>query len=290
MRSRRHFLQLSFAALLVSVTRAALSKADPPDVPPAPVPTPAPIFAVPEMPHVPQRVLLPLMQSRIAPAAVPLVQAVPQAGQQIYLPLVQAGTPLIGAPLLGPASGSAEQAIAWLSARAIDSNNITKIVNDYQRIGEQVKLDWFLAIAQMAHETGSLTSWWSQPPRRNLAGIGVTGEWLPGLPDGSPGTAPGPAWAWSAQLGRWLAGVSFPTWGSDAVPAHLGRLLAYALPAGQGDLIQQSLIDQALSYRSLPASHRNSAPTILGLNGRWAVPGTEYGQQIMALAEAMRRL
>jgi hypothetical protein len=234
--------------------------------------------------------LLPLVQLSQAPVAVPFVPAASQASQQVYLPLIQTSAPpLIGAPLLGPASGSVEQAIAWLSARAIN-NDIPRIVNTYQRIGDQVGLDWFLAIAQMAHETGSLTSWWSQPPRRNLAGIGVTGAWRPGLPDGSPGPAPGPAWAWSAQLGRWLAGVSFPTWGSDAVPAHLGRLLAYALPVDQGNLAQEALIAQALSYRSLPASHRNSAPTILGLNGRWAVPGTEYGQRIMALAEAMRQL
>ena len=293
MRSRRHFLQLSFVALLVSATRAALSKADPPDVlTPGLVPTPEslPTIAVPATPRVlPQ--LLPLVLSSEAPTAVPFVPAASQADQQLYLPLVQASAPpLIGAPLLGPVSGSAAQAISWLSARDIYTNDIARIVNTYQRIGEQVGLDWFLAIAQMAHETGSLTSWWSQPPRRNLAGIGVTGAWLPGLPDGSPGPAPGPAWAWSAQLGRWLAGVSFPTWGSDAVPAHLGRLLAYTLPADQGDLAQESLIAKALSYRSLPASHRNSAPTILGLNGRWAVPGTEYGQRIMALAEAMRRL
>ncbi|MEO7909682.1 MAG: hypothetical protein ABIV47_08545 [Roseiflexaceae bacterium] len=292
MRTRRHFLQLSFAALLVSATRVVLSNADPSDAPPAPMPTPVPrpTFAAPTtLRTLPQ--LLPLVLSSEAPTAVPFVPAASQAGQQIYLPLVQASAPaLIGAPLLGPASGSAEQAIAWLSARAIYDNDIARIVNTYQHIGEQVGLDWFLAIAQMAHETGSLTSWWSQPPRRNLAGIGVTGAWLPGLPDGSPGPAPGSAWAWSAQLGRWLAGVSFPTWGSDAVPAHLGRLLAYTLPAGQGDLTQQSLIAKALSYRSLPASHRNSAPTILGLTGRWAVPGTEYGQRIMALADSMRRL
>jgi Mannosyl-glycoprotein endo-beta-N-acetylglucosaminidase len=291
MRSRRHFLQLSFAALLVSAARAALSKADPPDVPiPTPVPTSAPTFAAPETPHERQQVLLPLMQSSEAPVTVPFIPAAVQAHQQIYLPLVQTSAPpLIGAPLLGPASGSAAQAIAWLAARDIYSNDIARIVNTYQRIGEQVGLDWFLALAQMAHETGSLTSWWSQPPRRNLAGIGVTGEWRAGLPDGSPGPAPGSAWVWSAQLGCWLAGVSFPTWGSDAVPAHLGRLLAYTLPAGQGDLTQQSLIAKALSYRALPASHRNSAPTILGLNGRWAVPGTEYGQRIMALAAAMRQ-
>jgi hypothetical protein len=291
MRSRRHFLQLSLVALLVSAAKAAFSNADPPDGPPAPVPTPAPTSAAPEMPRALRQVRLPLVLSSEAPVALPVVPAASQADQQIYMPLLRASAPpLIGAPLLGPASGSAEQAIAWLSARAIDSNDITRIVNDYQRIGELVGLDWFLAIAQMAHETGSLTSWWSQPPRRNLAGIGVTGAWRAGLPDGSQGPAPGPAWAWNERLGRWLEGVSFPTWGSDAVPAHLGRLLAYTLPADMGDLTQQSLIAHALGYRPLPASHRGSAPTILGLNGRWAVPGTDYGQRIMALAEAIRQL
>jgi Mannosyl-glycoprotein endo-beta-N-acetylglucosaminidase len=290
MQSRRRFLQLSFAALLASAARAVLSNAELPEVPPAPDSTLVPTSAATALPRAPRHVRLPLVLSRAAPTTVPFVPAVAPAPQPVYLPLVQTSTPQIGAPLVGPASGSAAQAIAWLAARDIYGTDITRIVNTYQRIGEQVGLDWFLAIAQMAHETGSLTSWWSQPPRRNLAGIGVTGAWQAGLPDGSPGPAPGPAWAWSAPLGRWLAGVSFPTWGSDAVPAHLGRLLAYALPAGLGDLTQQSLIAQAVGYRSLSASHYGSAPTIVGLNGRWAVPGTEYGQRIMALAEAMRRL
>ena len=30
------------------------------------------------------------------------------------------------------------------------------------------------------------------------------------------------------------------------------------------------------------------APTIYGLNGRWAVPGSDYGQRIVALAHRMR--
>ncbi len=287
MRSRRRFLQLSSVTLLVSAARAVLSKADPPDVPPTPVPT----AAVPQPSRASRQLRLPLVLASEAPVPTPFVPAVSQADQQVYLPLLQASAPpLLGAPLLGPASGSAEQAITWLSARAIDNDNITRIVDTYQRIGEQVGIDWFLAIAQMAHETGSLTSWWSQPPRRNLAGIGVTGASRAGLPDGAPGPAPGPAWVWSDRLGRWLEGVSFPSWANDAVPAHLGRLLAYALPADKGDLTQQSLIAYALGYRSLPASHRGSAPTIVGLNGRWAVPGTDYGQRIMALAEAMRWL
>src|SRR4051794_14152901 len=180
MHSRRRFLQFSFAALTVSAARAVLSNADPPDVPAAPGSTPGPttlLVAASASPRVPQHALLPLLLSHTAPVATPIVPAASQASQQLYLPLVQTGPPLMGAPLLGPASGSAEQAIAWLAARDIYNNDIVRIVNLYQRIGEKVGLDWFLAIAQMAHETGSLTSWWSQPPRRNPAGIGVTGAW-----------------------------------------------------------------------------------------------------------------
>jgi hypothetical protein len=291
-------MRLSCVALLASAARALYTQAEPPGAAPAQAPAPAPLPAASD--HAgrsvaARQVLLPLAVASQAPTAAPLALAVPQAGQQIHLPLIRAGAPPppppAGAPLLGPASGSAAQALAWLSARSVFADDdVIRIVNNYQRIGDSAGLDWFLAIAQMAHETGSLTSWWSQAPRRNLAGIGVTGAWRPGLPDGSQGPPPGPAWAWSSALGRWLEGVSFATWASDAVPAHLGRLLAYALPADQGSATQQALISQALSYRSLPASHRNVAPTILGLNGRWAVPGTEYGQRIMLLADAMRRM
>ena len=285
-------MQLSFAALLASAARAVFIRAEPPDAPLAPRPEPAPIAAPESPPYAARQVLLPLALASEAPVMAPAAPAALQAGPEIYVPLIQASAPPpIGAPLLGPASGSAEQAIAWLSARALyTSDDVITIVHIYLRAGESVGLDWFLALAQMAHETGSLTSWWSQRPRRNPAGIGVTGAWRAGLPDGTPGPAPGPAWAWNPILNRWLEGVSFATWASDAVPAHLGRLLAYALPAGQGDAAQQALIAKALSYRSLPASHRGIAPTILGLNGRWAVPGTDYGQRIMLLAEAMRRL
>ncbi|MDQ3092701.1 MAG: glucosaminidase domain-containing protein [Actinomycetota bacterium] len=56
-------------------------------------------------------------------------------------------------------------------------------------------VDPLVVIAQMDHETGHLSSYWSQRPRRNPAGIGVTG-------------APG-------------AGVSFPRW-YHSVDAHIG--------------------------------------------------------------------
>jgi hypothetical protein len=280
--------------MLVSAARAVFTQAEPPETPAQTPDLPAPLpAAAPQRPPLASRqALLPLALASQALVDAPLAAAASQADQHIFVPLIQASAPApIGAALLGAASGSAAQAIAWLSARALyTSDDVITIVNIYQRIGDAVGIDWFLAIAQMAHETGSLTSWWSQRPRRNPAGIGVTGAWRPGLPDGSQGPAPGPAWVWNDTLKRWLEGLAFATWASDAVPAHLGRLLAYALPAGHGDAAQQALIAQALGYRSLPASHRGIAPTILGLNGRWAVPGTQYGQRIMALAEAMRQL
>jgi hypothetical protein len=178
----------------------------------------------------------------------------------------------------------AKQATDWLAARAAGytPHDITAIVATYTDIGGGAGVDWFLALAQLAHETGSLTSWWSQRPRRNPAGIGVTGRVQPGAPDAPPG----PGWTWDGA--QWREGLSFTTWEDDAIPAHLGRLLAYALTDAQASPSQRTLIDRALGYRPLPDAYRGVAPTITGLNGRWAVPGTGYGQSIAALAQRMR--
>lgn len=124
-------------------------------------------------------------------------------------------------------------------------------------------VDPVVAIAQMAHETGALTSWWSARPRRNPAGIGVTG--VPG------------------------AGVSFATWEHDAIPAHLGRLLAYAVKPADRTPDQQAAVDRALAYRPLPAALHGSAPMIYLLGAAhnptgvgWADPGDHYGAAIAA--------
>lgn len=210
--------------------------------------------------------------------------------QPVWLPMIQAVPPAAvddvpnDAPLLGPPSGTTAQAIAYLARRAVGYTlfDITSIVNTYQQMGEPVGLDWFLALAQMAHETGSITSWWSQRPRRNPAGIGVTGRVLAGTPDAPP---PGD-WAWHNN--QWEEGVSFATWADDGIPAQLGRLLAYALTDDRMTDAQRALTARALSYRPLPASLRGVAPTIIGLNGRWAWPGTNYGQAIIDLMRRMQ--
>jgi hypothetical protein len=232
----------------------------------------------------------------IAPAMRrPIERGAAQSSGQVYLPLAfaaplapPAAVPPSDMPLLGAASGAAPQAVSWLLARCAGEYtpyDVTSIVDAYRRLGEWAGLDWFLAIAQMAHETGSMTSWWSGRPRRNPAGIGVTGE----TRLGSPEAPPGPGWTWDDQGLLWRAGWSFPTWADHAIPAHLGRLLAYALTDAQANPAQRSMIDYALSFRPLPASYRGAAPTIVGLNGKWAVPGTTYGQRIIDLAWRMRQ-
>lgn len=166
-------------------------------------------------------------------------------------------------PLIAPPRATEAQCVAYLTRRptgAYARLDVASIVRSYFALS--AGLDPLLALAQLVHETGSLTSTRSQPPHRNPAGIGVTG-------------APG-------------AGLSFPDWES-AARAHIGRLLAYALKAGQGTAAQQQLITSALNLRALPASYRGAAPTLRGLENRWAVPGVGYAQKLADIANAIVR-
>jgi hypothetical protein len=289
MRSRRQFFYLSAATLLAVVAERALRRpmADSPPAslaPSPPVATPhtdaqldpsAPIWLPIAQVSLPTIAPAPTTEPITAPAAAP---------SQIYLPIARYDLDPDDPPILGRPSGTARQATEWLAARAAGytPDDVTTFVTTYTESGGAAGVDWFLALAQLAHETGSLTSWWSQPPRRNPAGIGVTGRIQPGAPD----TPPGAGWTWDGA--QWREGLSFATWPDDAIPAHLGRLLAYALTDAQASPIQHTLIERALSYRPLPDGYRGIAPTLTGLNGRWAVPGIRYGQSIAALARRMR--
>jgi len=274
MPTRRQFLCLGVgAAALLAAGRALDARAqdgtriflpllDAPEPPPTPTPTAEPTLEPTIAPPTPEP----------TPEPTPTVGPAPEP------------VPNDEGWLIWPASGRVDQAVRWFVARSTNYTeyDIQQIVGAYRDWGTAAGVDWFLALAQCAHETGSLTSWWSQRPRRNPAGLGVTGRTLPGTPDAPPG----PAWAWDGQ--QWREGLSFPSWAGEAIPAHLGRLLAYALPPGQGTPYQQALIDYALSLRPLPVRNRGAAPTITGLNGLWAVPGTTYGQSILDLARRMR--
>src|SRR5690349_6362679 len=69
----------------------------------------------------------------------------------------------------------ARQYLLGLPHGAYSADDVTRIVGLYYQTARAAGLDPLLAVAQMAEETAHLTSFWSQRPRRNFAGIGVTG-------------------------------------------------------------------------------------------------------------------
>jgi hypothetical protein len=190
-------------------------------------------------------------------------------------------------PILGQPSGTVAEAVRVLAPRASTNGytyeDVVSIVQAYERVGNSVGVDWFLALAQMAHETGYMTSFWSARPQRNPAGLGVDGS--------KSSTNPNiPGWVFNTQRNQWEKGLSFASWEDEAIPAHIGRMLAYALTDVQATPAQKAMIDKALAYRPLPSHLRGVAPTIVGLNGRWAVPGTTYGQRILEVMMKLRAL
>jgi hypothetical protein len=170
----------------------------------------------------------------------------------------------VGSPLLAASRAPAQRVTRHLLSLEhgdYAEEDVRRVCQLYYRTARSVGLDPLVVIAQMYLETGHLTSFWSQRPRRNMAGIGVTGE--PGV------------------------GLSFPTL-PLAVRAHVGRLLAYAIPAGAESLGQRRLINEALAVRPLPASLRGAAPTLKGLAGTWAAD-PDYARKIAGVANRIRR-
>lgn len=185
--------------------------------------------------------------------------------------------------IFGDAQASIDQCARFMSTRPHgeytehDLGNV--IVPAYFQICQPVGIDPVLVIAQLIHETGNLTSWWSQRPRRNPAGIGVTGQKQPTKPANG-------SWVWNETTNLWHEGVAFPTWDKDSVAAHVGRLMAYAMRDDQANEPQRMLIGRALTYRPL-RRYRGEAPTLRGLNGRWAVPGTTYADRLATIANTI---
>lgn len=223
------------------------------------------------------------------PAGFPMAWYLAQLGDAVPERYTEYST-IIGAPL-GTLTKAVERfpihdSPSPLDYTAADVQNV--ILPAYYSQALAVGVDPLIALGQMRHETEDLQSFWSVRPQRNPAGIGVTGEHT---------TKPMPStqgWIYNPRLNRYEFGVSFPDWVLYSIPAHLGRLLAYALPLGTGTPAQQALIAEALKWRALPDAARGSAPTIRQLGKAhntsgygWADPGTEYGQRIAAKANEL---
>jgi hypothetical protein len=194
------------------------------------------------------------------------------------------------APIFGPPSASQAQAVAYMLSRPhgeyTEEDIKGAIVPAYFSTCLSVGVDPILALAQMIHETDNLASFWAARPQRNPAGIGVSGQRQATQPTNTLG------WAFNTQRQDWEIGLSFGSWKDDSIPAHVGRLAAYALPAGSGTPEQQALIARALSFRPLPDKLRGSAPILKQLGKAhnpagegWASPGDDYGAHIAAIAQ-----
>jgi hypothetical protein len=164
--------------------------------------------------------------------------------------------------LLAQPRAEAERAVVFIDHRSrgeYETGAIREIVDRYYDTCAPVGLDPFFALVQMSLETGFLSSHWSQRPRRNPAGIGVTG---------TPGV-----------------GISFPTW-KKAVRAHAGRLLAYAIHKDGGTAAQRALIAEALAVRPLGDDKRGVAPVLGGLVPNWAADPL-YTKKLVTLGNEM---
>ena len=105
-------------------------------------------------------------------------------------------------PILGRQVIAIGQVNRFITGRAHGEYQPREIVEvpTYFRVCLPAGVDPLVALAQLVHETGNLTSFWSQRPQRNPAGIGVTGQSQAEQPADLRG------WAYNTQRMRWETG------------------------------------------------------------------------------------
>ncbi|PLS01476.1 glucosaminidase domain-containing protein [Neobacillus cucumis] len=155
--------------------------------------------------------------------------------------------------ILGPTRLSPEQ--MNLFVQSVNPHAI-ELATHYVAFGQYYGIRGDIAFAQALLETNYFRfTGIVQPEQNNYAGIGATG---PGNP-----------------------GAFFQT-AEEGVLAHLQHLFAYAatehLPS-----------DYPLVDPRFHLVQRGSAPTWTALNGKWAVPGTTYGQTILNLYDRISK-
>lgn len=161
-----------------------------------------------------------------------------------------------GIAIMGKSTKSAATLQAELQCKNPALNPRFKdIANTYLKIGAKYNVKGDIAFCQMAHETGWLKFGGQvSESQNNFAGIGATN---------------------SGAKGAIFATIE------DGVTAHIQHLYAYAtsldLPTGE------RLIDPRFNLVKRGIAHNWT-----DLNGRWAVPGTTYGQSILKIYDAIK--
>jgi hypothetical protein len=153
--------------------------------------------------------------------------------------------------IIGPVQLSAEKMNQYV--RTLNPN-APLLGNFYKTLGEYYEIRGDVAFAQAMLETNYFRYTGDvRNGQNNFAGIGATGG----------GTR----------------GASFET-AEEGVLAHLQHLYAYATKAPLPN--RYPIVDPRFHL-----VNRGSATTWTALNGKWAVPGTSYGQSILNLYKRM---
>ena len=150
-------------------------------------------------------------------------------------------------PIMGKETITLEQCQRFLSKNNPDALDIIPF---YKTMGEQLGIRWGYALVQMMKETNYLKFGRDVlPAQNNFAGIGAVGGGAPGSTFSTP---------------------------EEGVLAHLEHIYAYAssepLPVGMPK------VDPRFDLVK-----RGSCSNWEDLNGRWAVPGVSYGEEIVAI-------
>lgn len=155
------------------------------------------------------------------------------------------------------------------------------ILTNYDGTCRDTDIDPYLLIAQMVKETDWCRSWWSQRPRRNPAGIGVTGETSKTAPETNK-----EAWAFNGEV--WVKGYSFPSWQISS-EAHAGHMCAYLYKNDELTAPQAYCLGVDPRAKFIPEKWRGSVTTLKDLDGKWAFPGIGYGRSIATIANVLKR-
>lgn len=156
-----------------------------------------------------------------------------------------------------------------------------KILRYYDEAAKQGNINPYIAVAQWVKEADWNRSWWSQRPRRNPAGLGVTGETSTKTQDKN-------SWAFDSRTHEWKKGYSFPSW-QVAAQAHVGHILAYAFKDNELTPEQRQLVDTDPRASAIKSNVRGTVKKLKDFDGKWASPGVGYGKSISVLANALRK-
>ena len=153
-----------------------------------------------------------------------------------------------GTPIMGEAAATLQQLLGF--TRSINEDFPSELPPIYLEIGKRYGIRGDIAFAQMLKETGYFRFGGDvRKEQNNFAGIGAIG-------DGS-------------------SRASFKTM-EEGVIAHIQHLYAYCTT--KPVLAGETVVDPRFHL-----VNRGSAPTWEALNGKWAVPGTNYGQEIVSI-------